>query len=191
MTLSHTSCGVERSGKRSGTLKLRTQSLFIETNLSEEIPLYTLKDHEHKGYPSLYQLFISADDPMEREFAKKHIPGGYLNWNRLCESPFFKPHIAKWREELDTIIRAKALLQIRVVADTHDGPTGYQANKFLLEGSWNPNAPAKDDLQKIKGRAVGRPSTKTNKASVIDEAERLEQELINEHYRSLNSQRTN
>lgn len=136
---------------------------------------------------------------MEREFAKKHIPGDYHNWSRLCESPFFKPYVARWREELDVMIRAKALLQIRKVADTHEGPTGYQANKFLLEGSWNPkqsplsiNHPLKDDSTPVGRGKVGRPSTKKNKASVINEAERLEQELINEHYRSLpDSQRTN
>lgn len=173
----------------SGNTKIRTNSLFTVHRFANDLePLYTLKEQDEVidgvTYPSLYRLYLEANDPYEREFANKYIPNGYTGWLKLTNANFFKEHIEKWRRELDVIIKAKALLRIREVAEVSEGPSGYQANKFLLEGSWNVLLKEEEEAPQVKTKR-GRPASKTNKNEVLTKAQQMEEELVQEHFELL------
>lgn len=119
---------------------------------------FTLKDHDHEGYVSLYRLYMECDDPTEYLFATQHL-GGWAHWERLCECDFFKPYVARWRKELELRFRANALRNIHALANSPSARDKLSANKILLDGKWG-----KDEA---KGR--GRPS----KQEIKNEATRM------------------
>lgn len=129
-----------------GQRKLR--GLFFETTLADKTGVvYTLKDRDHEGYPSLYRLYMEMDDPTEYNFAVNCLDG-WDHWEILCECNWFKPFLNRWRREVEVRAKAKALLAIREVAAS-GGKEAYQANKFLVAGGWKVD-------QRRKG--AGRPS---------------------------------
>lgn len=150
--------------------KWLTQALFYETNLSGDRHQcrYTLKDHDHKGLPSLYRLYIEANDLTEFEFAKTYFEN-YPHWEHLCSANWFKPYIERWRKELELKIRAQALKEVQKVAASKDHKAAYEANKFLLNGAWKTE----------KKPSRGRPSKSeiTKEAQIIaEEVNRLEED---------------
>jgi hypothetical protein len=119
------------------------KGLFYETTLQDKSSVvYTLKDQDHLGYVSLYRLYTEADDPTEYKFATQHLDG-WEHWEALCQCSWFKPYLDRWRRELETRLRARALLEIRAVANDPDHPSSYHANKYLLDGSWKPTGESK------------------------------------------------
>lgn len=129
--------------------------LFYEMTPTSDksLVLYTLKREEHLGFPSLYQLYMSEDDPSEYLVATKYFDG-WAHWKRLTECAWFAEHLRDWREELQVRQMAQSLNHIKQKALTGDVGT----NKYLLEQGW---IPKKDQ--------VGRPS----KEKIKSEAERL------------------
>lgn len=137
-----------------------TKALFFEVAVDDKSNvMYTLKDKDHKGYPSLYRLYMDMADPLEINFAEAYLDG-WEHWQMICDTVWFKPYIKRWRHELQLKLRAEALLRIRDIAkdETHRG--SLAANKILLDGGWQ----TKEDTKK-----VGRKSKDEIKA----EAERL------------------
>lgn len=136
------------------------QGMFYETTLADKSTVvYTLKDRDHEGFPSLYRLYMEADDPTEYHFAIANLDG-WAHWERLLECSWFQPYITKWRRELEVRTRARSLLNIRAVAAQGDDKNSFQANKFLLNGSWKEGGPK---------RRAGAPS----KEEIKNEANRL------------------
>jgi hypothetical protein len=119
--------------------------------------LYTLKDTDHMGFPSLYRLYMEMEDIFEHDFAKKFFDG-WEHWQILCECTWFRPHIDAWRRELEVKIKGKALKAMMEEAESASS-NSYQANKFLLQGGWK----AKEDQAAGKR---GRPS----KQEIMDQA---------------------
>jgi hypothetical protein len=140
-----------------------TKSLFVETNLYPDRKKhirYSLKDKDKGSIPSLKRLYMEAEDPLEYDFANTYFEN-YEHWETLCECEWFKPHVERWRKELDIKLRAKSLK--RIIEEAQSGKKeAYSANKYLLEKGYLPR-----DEQKSRG--VGRPS----KESIKQEAERL------------------
>lgn len=135
-----------------------TKSLFYETTLADKSTVvYSLKDEDHKGFPSLYKLYMAEMDPTEYRFANKHLQD-WQHWCILCELSWFKPYVERWRQELDLKIRAEALSRILNEANS-DRRESLSANKYLLEKGWVTTSKDK----------VGRPS----KEKIRSEAERL------------------
>lgn len=129
-----------------GQRKLR--GLFFETTMSDKTGVvYTLKDRDHAGYPSLYRLYMETDDPTEYTFAVNNLDG-WDHWETLLECNWFKPYINRWRRELEIRTKARALLKIKAVSESN-GKEAYQAHKFLVSGGW------KDDTRR---KGAGRPS---------------------------------
>jgi hypothetical protein len=136
--------------------------------------LYTLKDRDHEGYPSLYRLYMEMEDPLEHRFANTYLES-WEHWVMLNECTWFKPFIERWRSELELKIKTKALLNIRLEAEAGTS-NSYQANKFLLSGGWR----EKEDTP--KGRR-GRPSKSEilkaadelarDSSSILEDAKRL------------------
>lgn len=136
-------------------------ALFYEQTLPDKSQVvYTLKDRDHLGYPSLYRLYMEADDPTEYNFAITHLDG-WAHWERLIECTWFQPFVERWRRELEVRFRARSLMNIRSVANS-EGKEAYQANKFLVSGGWKEGGPK---------RRAGQPS----KEEIKSEATRLAQ----------------
>ena len=158
-----------RTRFRVATGQLLYRGLFFETTGADKTGvIYTLKTKEHHGYPSLYQLYMEADDPTEYTFATTNLDS-WEHWTELCKCTWFKPYVKAWREELDVRTRAKSLNAIKDIA-AKGGKESYQAHKFLLQGEYKPT--------KAHGR--GRPS----KQEVADEAQRqaFETRELNEEF---------
>jgi hypothetical protein len=125
------------------------QSLFFETHRGgPNGPYYTLKDDDHNGLPSLYKLYMAANDPTEITFAETHLTG-HEHWMMLCECSWFEPYATRWRKELELKIKGKALRVLQEMAD-EGGPQALQAAKALLDYD--------KFLDKKDKKRVGRPN---------------------------------
>lgn len=140
---------------------------------------YSLKSYDHtvrgKVYPSLRRLFVETEDPTEFLFAEAYLDG-WDHWKKLSTASFFQEYVQDWREELEVRLRAKALLRIRVRAESEGAKDGLAADKILLSGGWKP----------VERSSVGRPT----KEKIKQEADKLFQErsVFDEDYeRIINS----
>lgn len=147
---------------RASTGQRLLKGLFFEETADKASAVYTLKNWDHLGYPSMYRLFLEADDPTEYTFATAYLDG-WDHWEILCACTWFKPYVSKWRRELEVRAKARALLAIKDLAANKTAKESYQANKFLINGGWK---------EKTSGRGAGRPS----KEEVQKEAQRLAQD---------------
>jgi hypothetical protein len=146
----------ETNKYRNNTNSRYTKALFYEMTMSDKSTvLYTLKDEDHKSYPSLYRLYMDLDDLTEYEFANTYLDG-WEHWQMLCDCEWFKPFVLRWREELELRTKAAALRAIKQEAN-EGTKNSYSANKVLLEGGWKKEAgksvqsrgrPTKDEVNK-------------------------------------------
>lgn len=136
-----------------------TRDLFYETARSPNNVIYTLKPEDHLGFPSLYRLYMEANDITEYSFAVTHL-GGWVHWKMLSESNFFQPYITEWREELEIKTRSQALASIISVSQG-TSKDAYAAQKFVANKEWD----------KTKAPARGRPSNAQVRAAANDLAE--------------------
>lgn len=130
-----------------------TKQLFFENELSQnDCAIYTLKDYDHevrgKVYPSLRRLYVEMEDPTEYLFATEYLDG-WAHWVKLKSASFFQEFYKEWVLELETRLKAKALLSIRKMAED-GGKDALSAHKILLQGGW------KDPEE--KKQKVGRPT---------------------------------
>lgn len=130
----------------------RYGSLFYEKCLADKsTAVFTLKDHDYKGYPSLYRLYMESEDPTEYEFAINNLDG-WEHWEILCQAEWFQPFVSRWRRELEVKIRSRALANIVLEAADPKSRNTYNANKMLLEKGWldrnTKGRPTKDDISK-------------------------------------------
>lgn len=139
---------------RSGNNKLLLTSIFFEESYDDtSMVLYSLKDQDHRGYQSLYRLYIEMEDLTEWEFANTYLEG-WDHWQRLCKCSWFKPLITRWRKELELKLKARALRAIQAEA-AGDGKNSYMANKFLVEKGWierpegKRGRPTKEEIQDV------------------------------------------
>ena len=125
-----------------------TKALFFETTgVDKSTVLYTLKDVDHKGFPSFYRLYMEIDDPTEWEVSQQLVDG-WDHWEMLCRSAWFQPYIKRWRKELELRFKSKALYRIRQEAKVSNGRDSLASNKYLLEKGWE----AKEGQRKGRGR---------------------------------------
>lgn len=142
----------------SGVYLLR--GLFFETTPADKTSVvYTLKDRDHEGYPSLKCLYLAISDFTEYRFATQCL-GGLEHWDKLCECTWFQPYVEQWRRELDLKIKSEALARIMIEAE-RDSQVKFGANKYLLEKGWEPKSPSASKR--------GRPS----KAEINEEAQKI------------------
>lgn len=129
-----------------------TRGLFFETTLADKSTVvYTLKNQDHEGFPSLYRLYMEAADPTEYRFATSALDG-WSHWEALCACSWFKPYLTSWRRELEIKIKSDALLEVLAIAKT-GGKEKLAANRFLIEKGWEPQKsgkgrPSKDEVNR-------------------------------------------
>jgi len=120
-----------------------TASLFMETNKDESRypSIFTLSDEDRDGRISAKRIYMDANDPTEF-LAAKHIFGSFDCWTNLCNSPFFKPHLSRWRSELRVRIRSRSVGIIEEAAITGKIPASQlAAAKWLATQEWEGNRP--------------------------------------------------
>lgn len=129
------------------------KGLFFETTLADKSTVvYTLKDVDHEGYPSLYRLYMELDDPTEWKVSQE-LTDGWEHWEMLCNCTWFKPYVERWRKELYLRMQSQALHRIKTEAKT-GSKESFGANKYLLEKGWEPKAtngrgrPSKEEIAK-------------------------------------------
>lgn len=105
-----------------------TEALFVETiqrAASEKIePLYTLKEYDHKGKPSAYQIYISSIDEAD---AAMRLVGGMSHWKKLCKLKWFVrgrkeigfDGLDQWREDMKS--RDRTLAKSIVLKQVQEG----------------------------------------------------------------------
>lgn len=123
------------------------RALFFETSEDTEkkYVLYTLKDEDHNGYPSLRRLYLETNDLTEYEFSSLHLDG-WDHWEMLCRCSWFKPIVQRWRRELQLKFESQALKVIKLEADNPTSQNKFQANKIILDRI------AKLNPTKVRGR---------------------------------------
>lgn len=134
-----------------------TKELFWETATNKDNVIYTLKDQEHNGYPSLYEAYMACNDPTEYSFAVKHL-GGWAHFKALESSTWFSQYLDRWREELH--LRAKSIALAKVFETAGSGSKdSFAAQKYLIEKGYDKAAP----------NTKGRPT----KQQIINEAKNI------------------
>lgn len=96
--------------------------------------IYTLKNYDYKHHLSLYRLYMEENDPKEYNFATKYLYD-FEHWAMLCEREWFKPHVERWRTELELKIKSQALAHL-IKAASEPTREGLSAARFLLEKGW-------------------------------------------------------
>jgi hypothetical protein len=161
---------ISKFRNKSGVRLLK--ALFLETNRNNKDQiLYTLKEIDWKGFPSLYRLYIEIEDLTEYQFAIKCLES-WDHWLVLCETEWFKPYISRWRDELKLKIASEALQRIKTEARDDESKNSFQANKILIDRPWEKNRGVISDPPSTNVNGRGRPS----KQEVQNELKRAAQE---------------
>lgn len=137
---------------RNSKNQLLLRSIFYETiGADKSSVIYTLKDWDHEGYPSLYRLYMELEDVLEYEFANLYLDS-WTHWETLCNCTWFKKTVTRWRKELELKLRSKALRQLRTDAADEESKTMNSSNRYLLERGWvdkpTKGRPSKEDVKK-------------------------------------------
>lgn len=153
---------------------LYLKALFFETtNADKSTVVYTLKNEDHSGFPSLYKLYMSVSDPTEYRFATQYLDS-WDHWEKLCECSWFKPYVTKWRRELELKLKSEALARIYSMSRV-PSKEQFQANKYVVEKGWEPKdgqgtrrgRPSKEEVAKAAHEIV------TTNSRLNDDLERL------------------
>ena len=130
----------------------RTESLFKETcsaaaKANGYSPVFTLKEVDPDGLPSMRKHFILSEDPTGYTTAKELL-GSWSHWQKIFANKRFKEELDAWQEELDVRLRSKAIKAIKDTALT-EGSKGTTAAKYLADGAYRGTKrgrPSKEDV---------------------------------------------
>jgi len=117
----------------------RTLSLFKETctQASKDngyMPVFTLKDSDPSGLPSMRRHFILSEDPTGYETAMDLL-GSWDQWEKIFQGKRFKEELEKWQGEMDVRLRSKAIKALKDTALT-EGSKGTAAARYLADGGY-------------------------------------------------------
>ncbi len=171
------SCPMRKKFKNSNGQLLR-RGIFHEEAVERTNVMYTLRDedyvpkqgtsHPAKGYPSLYRLYMDMMDVTEYEFATTYFHS-WKHWLDVSNSPWFKPYITRWRQELELKLKVRAIKEIMHEASS-GGKNSFAANKWLVEKGWAP----------ANGPGRGRPSKQEIKQTAFEMAQ--DESIIDKAY---------
>lgn len=142
----------------------RTQTLFVDVGMPTDKyeTLYTMREHDYKGFISAYQIYMHSADEYE---AAMKLVGSIDHWNRLCSLKWFMKGgvgfsgIEQWRKDMinrDLSYAKKALIeQVRLFKDS------AAATKLM---NWNKNVKFDDPEPK---KAVGKSKDAGKKAKPV------------------------
>jgi hypothetical protein len=138
---------------RSSNRKRLIKGLFYETTgMDKSTVLYTLKDEDHLGYPSLARLYLETGDPTEYKFAIKYFES-YDHWLQISSADWFVPYLNSWRRELEVKMKSEALANIIEESRNKKSASFFTVNKFIVDKGWEPKEgqtkrgrPSKDEI---------------------------------------------
>lgn len=115
----------------------RTNSIFLETSKTDEIPVLTL-EIEDPNLPCLKTLYMAycVKDPTEVVFAEM-VFADLKYWNRLKKAKFFAPFLEEWRllaEEKRKQVAFEAIFE----EIESKGRNSFAAAKYIIEQPWQP-----------------------------------------------------
>jgi hypothetical protein len=134
-----------------------TQGLFVE--FGTETAPYTLKEKNHRGRVSMYQVYMASTDEYE---AAQKLLGSWSHWKFLCELTWFTEGAPEhghsglnaWREEMK--LRDQSLAR-QILRERMDDGDISAAKKVY------------DEAKGVKSRGkVGRPTKDKSFRPVVD-----------------------
>ena len=151
-------CEVDQTKLRSSNNIMKTEGLFWEMstkfknipNRSEPTPVYSLKDYDHRGYPSMYRIYMDSATEYE---AGIRLLGSWKHWKKLCRCQFFQTHLEEWREERQ--LREESMAKTALLNSVEEG---------------NVSA-AKTILDEKKKKVAGRPTSAAVQGELVRAAE--------------------
>ena len=152
-----------RSAFKDSQGRLRTRSLFYESQTAGYPAFFTLKDYDitegGNTYVSLKRIFLDAMDPTEYLFAARAFgkEGGWQHWQRLKTLKWFSAYYQEWREELEVRLQSAGIEALRSGAS--GGNVSVPAAKYFADRGWNPvskrGRPSKEEVDGLKKRMAG------------------------------------
>lgn len=117
--------------------------------------LYTLKDADHQVgdevYLSLYKRYLALEDVTEYVFANLYFDS-HEHWVLVSETEWMRPHVTRWRIELELQLKSKAMELLKEIAQDTGHKNRFEAIKILMTSGWKdkPKAgrPDKDSIRK-------------------------------------------
>jgi hypothetical protein len=148
-------------------------AMFFETTLADKSQvLFSLKEHDHEGFPSLYRLYMEASDPTEYQFAISNLDG-WAHWQELSACKWFEPYLTAWRSELEVKLSSQAQARLREIAADESNPNYYYANKHLLELARKPAEAGKRGRPSKGSRDAEETHQRAILGQINDDAKRL------------------
>lgn len=125
-----------------------TKGLFYDFDTSNPLCVYTLHDCRPFHYRvvndvvryDMRQLYLGCDDITEFRFIDKFLYDKH-QWERLCGSYVFKPHIKSWREEQRLKVKSDMFNILLQDASDVSSKTKTSSAKYLLEKYYDPKTP--------------------------------------------------
>jgi len=130
----------------------RTASLFYESYMIKELPdyspMYTLKDTEYQGLPSIKEAYLMYKDPTGYKVAKELL-GGWEHWKVLTGLKWFNAHLKAWEEELEVSLKYEGIQKLLELS-RGDKAIAKDAAKFIVNKEWEVKRgrPTKEDIEK-------------------------------------------
>lgn len=145
----------------------RLKEMFYETALNKDNVIYTLKQHDHEGFPSLYRLYLEAADPTKYKFAVDNL-GGWTHWKQLTNCSWFQEYLTAWRDELEIKLRSEQLARILITAG-NSTKDSFAAQKYVTNKEW-------DKVPATKGRPL-KSDISAAAHDIASERSRLDEDL--------------
>lgn len=153
-----------------------TRALFHELTNQDSYTLYTLKDIDWKGYPSIFRLYMELGDLTEYVFANTYFES-WDHWLQISSMKDFLPFVTRWREELKLKTTSEVLKEIKKEASKGS----FQANKILLDYAERLENTSTGGAPLSKKPPRGRPSAielKNNLRQAMEDEKRHENDLL-------------
>jgi hypothetical protein len=115
--------------------RYRTKSLFLEYGVSKYPSYFTMADADKDGHISVRRLYMEFEDPTEFRIGEALV-GDFRHWQVLCELSWFKPHVHKWRIELQAKMESLAVLALKETVQDKKSSSRVQAARLILDRPW-------------------------------------------------------
>ena len=113
---------------------LLTKALFLETADVLDNVLYTLRNEDYRGYPSLRRLYLEVADPTEYRFATQYFDS-WDHFEKVSGSSWLQPYLRSYRKELEFKLRSEAILGVILDAGS-SSRTASSSRKLILDRGW-------------------------------------------------------
>lgn len=150
------------------------EGLFYEkVGINSDSAIYTLKDIDTNGFPSLYRLYMDEGDLTEWRFANKYLDG-WEHWEMLTKCTWFLPFVSRWRKELELRTRSEALTKLFDLCEEPKASLTLkkEINKFIVEEGYK----TKEHKKTSKESKPTKEEIREEANKMVSEKQRLKQD---------------